>query len=245
VYKKQLKAKVDNMAIAVTLSSLGLVYYHLNKYEDAFESYQEALRLRRDHFGTDDDPDIASTLNSIGLVLFKQNQHELAKGCFTESLRIRTKLLGKDHRDVAILWYNIATIDYETGNDEIAIRMYKETLRVERASLGPEHPDVVLTLQHIGQVLQQIGSLDDALQYFGEALEIEKKKKNDDISTAKILNLIGNIYLQQGKVAPMMEKFTEASRIMERCGNAGEALVIAGYNFYTLSKTNPPCAPIA
>jgi tetratricopeptide (TPR) repeat protein len=123
--------------------------------------------------------------------------------------------------------------------------MYKETLRVERVSLGTDHPDVVLTLQHLGQILQQIGSLDEALYYFCEALEIEKKKKKNDISIAKILNLIGNIYLQQGKVAPMMEKFTEASRMMEMCGNAGEALVIAGYNFYGLSKTNPPCAPVA
>jgi len=245
VYKKQLKSGEDDIMIAVTLSSLGLVQYHLNMFEEAFESYQEALRLRRDHFGTDDNQDIASTLNSIGLVLFKQNMFELAKNCFTESLRIRTKLLGKDHRDVAILWYNIATIYFETGNDELAIRMYKETLRVERIALGPEHSDVVLTLQHIGQILQQLGHLDEALLYFIEALKIEKKKKRDEISVAKILNLMGNIFLQKGNVKPMMESFTEASRLLERCGRAGEALVIAGYNFYGLAKTNPPCAPIA
>ena len=229
----------------MTLSSIGLVQYHLKQYEEAFESYQEALRLRREHFGTDDTPDIASTLNSIGLVLFKQKMFDLARNCFSESLRIRTKLLGPDHKDVAILWYNIATIYFETGNDDLAIKMYKETLRVERAALGPSHPDVVLTLQHIGQVLQQVGNLPDALKYFQEALDIEKMLNRDGVSVAKILNLIGNIHLQEGKVEPMMESFTEASRLLERSGNSGESLVIAGYNFYGISKIHPKCAPVA
>lgn len=235
----------DRIPLAVTLSSIGLVQYHLRQYEEAFDSYQEALRLRREHFGTDDAPDIASTLNSIGLVLFKQEMFDLARNCFSESLRIRTKLLGKDHKDVAILWYNIATIYFETGIDDLAIKMYKETLRVERAALGPSHPDVVLTLQHIGQVLQQVGNLGDALNFFQEALDIEKKMNRDDVSIAKILNLIGNIHLQEGNVEPMMVTFTEASRLLERNGRRGEALLIAGHNFYGLSKLHPKCAPIA
>ncbi len=242
VYKKQIDAGVDSVATAATLSSIGLVQYHLKKYEDAFESYQAALRFQRDHFGTDDTPDIASTLNSIGLVLFKQSMFGLSRNCFEESLRIRVKLLGKDNRDVAILWYNLATIYFETGNVEIALKMYKETLRVELAALGPHHPDVVLTLQHIGQVLQQNGRLDEALLYFKEALEIERNINRCRVSIAKILNLIGNIYLQEGDVGPMMKSFAEASHLLE---NSGDAIVIAGYNFYGLSKVHPKCAPVA
>ena len=217
----------------------------MKKFEDAFESYQEALRLRREHFGTDDTPDIASTLNSIGLVLFKQSRFALARNCFSESLSIRTKLLGKDHRDCAILWYNLATIHFENGDDDIAIQMYKETLRVECTALGPDHPDVVLTLQHIGQVMQQVGKLEEALTYFHRALAVEQKFKKDHVSIAKILNLIGNIQLQEGRVEEMMQSFTEASRILERRGSTWESLVIAGYNFYGLSKAHPKCALIA
>jgi tetratricopeptide (TPR) repeat protein len=145
------------------------------------------------------------------------------------------------------LWYNIATIYFETGDDEIAIRLYKETLRVERASLGDEHPDVVLTLQHIGQVLQQLGDLKQSLGYFREALMIERKVPGDNrIAVAKILNLIGNIHLQEGNVSEMMECFDEASRIFDTNRQAGgETLVIAGFNFYGLSKIHPACAPVA
>jgi tetratricopeptide (TPR) repeat protein len=247
VYKMQTKAfGTESLNVAETLSSIGLMQYHLRDYETSFESYQEALRIRRNCIGHDDHPDVASTLNSVGLVLFKQDMFDLAKKCFAESLRIRSKILGRDHRDVAILWYNIATIHFETGEDDLAIQMYKETLRVERVSLGEDHPDVVLTLQHLGQVHQQLGQIEEAIRYFKEALEIERKRvESRSSSLGRILNLLGNVYLQLGRIEEMMECYVEASRIYEKNHRAGETLVIAGYNFYGLSKTNPPCAPVA
>jgi tetratricopeptide (TPR) repeat protein len=234
------------LGIAETMSSIGLMEYHLKNYEASFDDYQEALRIRRQNLGSDEHPEIASTLNSIGLVLFKQEIFELAKNCFTESLRIRSKLLGKNHGDVAILWYNIATIHFETGEDEIAIQMYKETLRVERLARGEDHPDVVLTLQHLGQVHQQLGKTEQAIDYFQEALAIERRRNEPARrSLARILNLLGNVYLQLGRTSNMMECYIEAARIFESNRVSGETLVIGGYNFYGLSKTNPPCAPVA
>ena len=246
VHERQQKAFGESSAeCAMTLSSIGLMQYHLKFYDEAFESYQEALRIRRDIYKTDEHADIASILNSIGLVLFKQNHLDMSQKCFSESLRIRLSLLGEDHRDVAILYYNIATIFFETGKEEQAISLYKETLRVERVALGSDHPDVVLTLQHIGQVLQQVGKLELALEYFIEALEIEQKRKTaDKLSVAKILNLIGNIHLQRCRIPEMMETFTEASRIFE-AHLPGETLVVAGYNFYSLSRMHPEAAPVA
>jgi tetratricopeptide (TPR) repeat protein len=247
VYKMQIVTfGADTLQVAETLSSIGLMQYHLRDYESSFESYQQALHIRRSCYGNDDHPDVASTLNSVGLVLFKQDMFDLAKKCFAESLRIRSKILGKDHRDVAILWYNIATIHFETGEDNVAIEMYKETLRVERTALGEDHPDVVLTLQHLGQVHQQLGQIEESLKYFNDAMTIERKQaESRSSSMGRILNLLGNVYLQLGRVDEMMECYVEASRIYEQNQRAGETLVIAGYNFYGLSKTNPPCAPVA
>mmetsp|Transcript_16955 Transcript_16955/g.46500 ORF Transcript_16955/g.46500 Transcript_16955/m.46500 type:complete len:717 (+) Transcript_16955:158-2308(+) len=235
----------NDFSMASILSNIGLMHYQLKDYPVAFDNYQEALRIQRDHFGTDDNLEIASTLNSIGLVLFNQGTHELALGCFNDSLRIRTKILGADHRDVAILWYNIATIHLERGNGDLAIELYQETLRVERIALGQKHHDVILTLQHLGLVYQQRGELDQALVYFSEALEIESTKTENHAAVGKLYNLIGNIHLQQADTAKMMECYSKASRVYCHAGKQAENLVIAGYNFYGLSKLHPPCAPIA
>jgi tetratricopeptide (TPR) repeat protein len=248
IYDMQLETfgKDNLMEVAVTLSSMGLMQYNLRSYDNAFESYQEALRVRRDHYGSENEnADVASTLNSLGLVLFKQEVFETAKDCFMESLRIRQNILGPNHRDVAILWYNIATIFFAAGEEDVAVKYYKETLRVERAALGPYHEDVAFTLQHVGQVFQQLGNLDEALQYFNQALVIERKGKDNMKAIRNILNLIGNVHLQQGDVVQMMKYYIEASRIYETDQQYGEGLVIVGYKFYLLSKLHPPCAPLA
>lgn len=244
-----LQVKTDgpsSLEVANTLSSMGLMQYQLKAYAPAFNCYQEALRIQRDHHGSDENADVASTLNSIGLVLFNEGVYTLSKSCFMDSLHIRRKLFGPDHRDVAILWYNIATIYLETGEDDFAIKLYKETLRVERKALGETHHDVILTLQHLGLVYQQRGELDEALTCFCEALEIERTKDgNSSVAVGKLLNLIGNIHLQRANVESMMECYTEASRINREWSRESDSLVIAGYNFYGLSKLHPPCAPLA
>ena len=135
---------LEHPSVTATLSSIGLVTYQMGNYSLALDIYQEVLRTRRDvclKAGTDDDLPVASTLNSIGLVLFKRGVHELAMSAFAEGLRIRRRLLGPDHRDVAIIVYNMATVQLEMGDEEEAMRAYRETLRIERAALGPDHDD--------------------------------------------------------------------------------------------------------
>ena len=231
--------------VAKTLTSIGLMHFQLSRYNESFDSYQQALQIRREIHGTDDHLDIASTLNSIGLVAFKLEMHELAKCCMSHSLRILRKVAGDNSRDVAILMYNIATIYFETGESEdVALMCYKETLRIERQSLGDDHPDVVLTLLHMGQKQQRV-SLDEALEYFTEALAIERRRRQqNNVSIAKILNLIGNIHLQEARVDEMMDCYVEASRIFEASNEPGATLMIAGYNFYGMSKAHPSCAAV-
>ena len=239
--------------IAELVSHIGLLQYQMQDFEGAFESYQEALQLRRDHYNGDEHLDIASTLNSIGLTLFKQSSLDMAKECFFESLRIRKSLLGDTHRDLAILYYNIATVYYEQADSpDIALKYYNETLRIEKITLGEHHKDVAITLRHVGQVYQSLGLLDNALKCFHDALHIERlnnqggpDNKNGALLLGQILNLIGNVYLQQGNTAGMMTSFVEVVRMYRECKIPESNLIIAGYNFYGLSKTQPPCAPVA
>mmetsp|Transcript_34107 Transcript_34107/g.82733 ORF Transcript_34107/g.82733 Transcript_34107/m.82733 type:complete len:705 (+) Transcript_34107:73-2187(+) len=248
VLNMQVEAFGSNaLVLAETLSFIALMQYHMGDYPSSLEAYQFALRIHREHSSNNDDPSIASTLNSIGLVFFKQQAYKLANMCFTESLRIRTKILGPNHRDVAILWYNLATVYFERGEEETAVKMYKETLRVEEFHLGANHPDVALTLRHLGQVHQQLGKLEEAAKYFRQVIVIERKRVVPNRSSlSKVLNLLGNVCLQMNQVPEMMKCYVEASRLNQANGaNASERLIIAGYNLYCLNKINPPAAPVA
>jgi tetratricopeptide (TPR) repeat protein len=245
VHTRTFKAYGSNsLQVANALSNVGLIQFQLQDHETACYRYQEALQIQRDNYGSDENTDVASSLNSIGLILFKQGFHDAAKDCFCDSLRIRRKILGPNHRDVAVICYNLATVHLETGDDELAIKYYKETLRVEQMT---NQQDAVMTLQNLGLVHQQRGELEEALIYFGEALEIEAAKVGNGREAAvKLLNLMGNMHLQTANVGEMMTCFTEACRIYrERDGQPHHALKISGYNFYDMSKVHPPGAPMA
>jgi len=244
----------NHIELAETYTNIGLMHYRLNRYAPAFDSYQEALRIQHEHFQGKQNLDLASTLNSLGLVAFKLGMSSLAKSCIAHGLRIVKSLMGADSRDVAILWYNIATVSFDTGEpDHLGFRYYREALRIERQILGDDHPDIVLTLVQIGQKCNGTGNIDGALSCFKEALEVERRRGRRHSSApcnllteAKILNLIGNIQLQRGEVADLMLSYAAASRIFERLPESStDRLAISGYFFYGVSKMFPPCAAMA
>lgn len=247
VYASQLPTYGENsLEVASTLTSMGLVQYHLGHLDDAFESYQESLRIRRNlppEEKRNNAADIASTMNSLGLVTFKQGMYKVSQEFFFHALRLRQEILGPDHHDVAILWYNLGTIYFEQGEDDEAVKFFKEALRVERISLGNHHKDTLMTLQHVSQVLQQVGRLEEAASMCSEALEIaSSRQKRDFASEAKLYNHLGNIYLQTGDVERMMDAYTQASRYYRKCGKSETDVIIAGYNYYGLAKLHPPSA---
>jgi tetratricopeptide (TPR) repeat protein len=95
-------------------------------------------------------------------------------------------------------------------------------------------------------VHRQRGELDKALEYFEEALSIERSMhESAHVSVAKMLNLIGNIHLQLGNLNELMSCYTEAARIYKTCEQSHDSLVIAGHNFYAISKVCPASASAA
>ena len=113
-----------------------------------------------------------------------------------------------------------------------------------------------MTLQHLGSIFQKTGQLDEALKCFLDALNVETRRaaggsssssssSSSQDSIGKIWNLVGNVHLQQGNTAAMMDSFTQALRIFRNQGLPDSTLSIAGYNLYGLSKIHPPCAPTA
>lgn len=234
--------------ISCTLSSIALIHYRTRRFTQALEVYQDALRIRRDAYG-DDHVEVASTLNSVGLVLFKMDLHDFALQSFNESLRIRRELLGPDHRDVAVVLYNLATCCLEVGQDDKAMFYYRETLRVEKAALGENHRDVILTLLHCGQVLQGRGELNEALEYYAQALEAQGKgsttNTSDHATAARILNHMGNIFLQRGQAREMVESLSNSLRRLRAADKKENELVVSGFNFYAIAKRHPEASSAA
>ena len=236
-----------SLPVASTVSSMALIYCQMEKYEDALELYQEALRIRRDCFEQQNHPDITATLNTIGLVLCRLHEFKLAKETFQKCLRIKVEALGPDHLDVSMLMHSLAAVNLDLGEDEDAVQMLERALKIRRNNLGPDHPEVASTLHHLGQAYQIRGLLEEAAESFKEGLDIERRTGGKDkVVIRKLLNLIGNIHLMLARVPDMMENFVEASRIEEEqeC-DFRTGLLVTGHNFFDLSLLHPQCAPVA
>eukprot|EP00980_Cylindrotheca_fusiformis_P028183 scaffold22586_cov138-Cylindrotheca_fusiformis.AAC.3 len=236
----------ERVEVANTLSHIGMLEYNLKDFDASFESYQHALRILREVHDGENHLCIAATLNSIGLVLFKKDLFQMARLCFVRALDIRQHILGPGHYDLAILWYNIATVYFETGDDCNAIKAYKESLRVESENMGELHDGVIRTVLHLASIFQQLGHLTEAEKHFREALKRlgQKRSKNFRLEV-KVLNGLGNLYLQKGDVPNAIAVFTKATRSL--CANnlSEDSLVITGLNYYSLCRMHPACAPVA
>lgn len=266
-YSKVYKLQVvllgpEHIEVGNTLSNIGFIHFHMKSYQTSIDLYQRTLNIQRKWCnGFSDSMSMAATLSSMALAAFSMGSSSMALEHFNESLRIRTTILGPDHVDLAILWYNIATIYLEQGDDDDALKFYKEALRLERLGATAPNLDVVVTLQHIGLVYRRLGMLDEALEYFTESFDLltimlSKGNENEkciDIekeivnSIVRILNLIGNIYFQLGCIGKMMECFAQLARLCHhRSDHSDSLLIIVSRHCLTqLSKNHPPCAATA
>jgi tetratricopeptide (TPR) repeat protein len=232
-----------SLEVATSLSLIALMQYRLRQYSSAYEMYYESLSIQVEILGGVN-LCVASTLNSLGLCCFYLKFFRRAKSFFLRCLKIRQNLTGSDNYDLAIIWYNIGTVCVENGDETEAIKCYVESLRIEEINLDYNKSEgAILAMKNLGYIYQRNGEIDEAAQYFRRALEIQQKKTspNPD-SIGKAYNVLGNIHLQKGNVAEMMDCYTNAARCYKR---TNETMLISGYTFYCLSKLHPQCSQAA
>jgi tetratricopeptide (TPR) repeat protein len=250
--------------VIVTLSSIGLIYYEQGDYQMAFQNYNEVLQKQLILHSFADHSDISSTLNSIGLILLHQEGYQHAMSCFCESLRMKLSLLGPHHHEIAVVWYNIASVYHGQGDHDNAIAYYKEAVRIEyerqrweqdnstpsdTSDMHSPSSNIVRSLQKLGAIHQENGDFEEALKYYKQALDLELKKvagARDDSSIGMLLNIIGNIHFQCANIGTMMQCLIQASRIFRQLNDHDrESITISGYGFYYLSRMCPSSAAAA
>ena len=285
-----------SLEVGRILSQIGSTLYDDQKYSLAIEFFLDAFKVQMIYHSFQDTVEAATTLNSIGLIYFLRQQYSSAEFCFTESLRMNITVLGYDHYDNSILWYNIASTNYEQGLHDKAITFYEAAIRIEslqsserarevtdnaamneaddmtvddgqrRAISSKRRSNNTRSLQKLGSIYEKQAELQKAKESYLQALRIELSLQcQQNIPTiARLLNVIGNIFLQEANIKPMMECYTTAARLLQhhklntdmscdgmdtvqtgRSNSNDCALIITGYKYYYLSRMHPPAAATA
>jgi tetratricopeptide (TPR) repeat protein len=222
------KSKLEEVQAEVLDAAvrLGQSLFQEGKYQDAANTYREAINLR---------PDDTTILSSLALSLTMNGSYAEAEPIHKKALEIRQKTLGSNHADIANTLNNLAVLYYNQGKYREAEPLYKQALEIGEKVLGPNHHDVGQSLNNLAGLYSAQGKYDEAEPLFKRALEIRQKALGINHSdVAQSLNNLAGLYGNQGKYAEAEPLFKQALTIWEK--NLGPNHPDVGYSLNNLAE---------
>ncbi|MEM8898185.1 MAG: DUF3856 domain-containing protein [Bacteroidota bacterium] len=225
--RKMIEIAKDEIEKSTALIYLGNASVGQNRYTEAIDSFQEALRIYRKL--TKENPqkyesDVALTLNNLGNVYTNLNRYTgEAIASFQEALRIYRKLAKENPQkyesDVASTLNNQGLAYVDLNRYTEAVDSYQEALGIRR-KLAKENPQkyeshVAGTLNNLGNAYTDLNRYTEAVDSYQEALGIFRKlvKKNPqkyESDVARTLNILGNSYAALNRYTEAIDFYQEA-----------------------------------
>ena len=167
------RSDVKAMSTIAILHNIGYIQYRASCHEEAMHTFEEALQLGRQVYGSHS-LEVAATMNCLGALYFHMPNPatEEALDLYQQCLVIRKAILGVQHKDVATTLNNIGRVNYIKAEYEEALSNYSEALSIRRVVLGESHLDVAATIYNAGQTYHQIGDLTRAMQLYQDFITI-------------------------------------------------------------------------
>jgi len=144
------------------LQKLGTANYHLKKYEDAIECFDEVLEKE-----TDGEYNVSSTLNMKGLSLGKLKKYEDAIKCFEKGIKF-LELNGEDYQKEELYKIMIQNIGFqyqEMEDYETAIKYHSRS-----SVIDPNYDEPLIEM---GFCYNCLDRFDDAIEVLDSALQID------------------------------------------------------------------------
>ncbi|MEO1085671.1 MAG: tetratricopeptide repeat protein, partial [Acidobacteriota bacterium] len=142
----------------------------LGRLQEAGPHYEQALGLRREHFG-DASLETAQALNNKALLLIRLAELEPAQELLLEVLDIRRRAPGQEYLTSQTL-HNLALIAMRNGEYERVRTLAAESLAIKEEVLHAGHPSQGRTLALLAGALRELAEYPAAEQALRRALEI-------------------------------------------------------------------------
>ncbi|CAM9587498.1 unnamed protein product, partial [Ectocarpus fasciculatus] len=137
-------------AVAISYSSVGLLFKIQGKYASALPLYERSQGIQEKVLGPEN-PDVATSLNNQAGLLSDFSaigKYQQADPLYLGAVTIWEAALGPDHPQVATGLNNRALLLEAQGKYVHAEPLYERSLAIREKALGPEHPDVAQSLNN-------------------------------------------------------------------------------------------------
>ncbi len=201
--------------LALSLTSLGAVFFRQAEFDQATLCFEQALQLREAALGPDH-PTVAASLNDLGAVFRQRGKYEQAIAHHQRALQIKERALGPDHPSVATSLGNLAYVLHDQGDFEQAKTYLLRALDIQTSALGLDHPAVATTLNGLGGVLGRLGEYEAAKASFERALRMKESALGPDhLEVAQSLSNLANVLRELGDYEQAKAHHLRALRIRE------------------------------
>lgn len=197
----------DTQGKALSLQSLGLIYYTKTDFDQAQAYHRRALQLFQ---SIGDRPNLAWQLRNLGLVEVNFSQYDRALGHYTQALQVFQEL--RQDAGVADCYGNIAIVYSFLGD-------YQKAIQYSFASL--KYREKVRDMAKVGQSYNSIGFLYTKLHkyvyarnYLEKSLQIADQR-GDRVSHVFPLVNLGEVYRVWGDDARAVAYLNKAVKLSE------------------------------
>ncbi len=221
----------DAMLLASTRYNIGRTYSGLGKTAEAIRSCLESKRLfesvgaRRD---------LIYVLSDIGSLYLYARDYKQAKSyseqslAMAEAVRNSSEPIGAlpDQYGVAGALSTLATLFSQDGKNSQAIEYLQKSTALYQELGGVRYGyQQAENLAELGRVHKAMGDNVQALLFLNKAFEVARKLPYHDL-TARIVNSIGLLYLEQEDYAKALGFFGQSLEANKRSSNQAEAALV-------------------
>ncbi len=194
----------------------GRIYDRWDRYDEAIESYEKALRIQQVALGPDH-IEVGTICNNLAIVKMYTGQYDEAEQLFIRTLEIWKNALGPEHPDVGLCLFNLGYLYDDLGRYEDAERCYYQSLAIRQKALGPDHSSIGVIYVNIADLQISLGKEDSAFTSLSMARDIIGKSLGErSIFYAQVLGSLGSMIVStRGKYAEAESLYKEALSICE------------------------------
>lgn len=202
---------------AKLMDTMGMVYVSLGLFDRATPLVENALSIRRNVLGRENQ-EVAESLDHVGYLTFEKGDLVGAEKSLREALAMQRKLLGNQHLDVTESLSNLGMVlrykETKEGNAE-SEQDYREALATRRKLLGGDDPAIAQSLNNLAMVLYaNKRDYAAAEPLFREAVEMNRRLLGDEHpEVATTLNNLALLLRDQGRYDESEQMFRKALAI--------------------------------
>ena len=204
----------ENNQYGKALSSLGVLYYWMGKYDLCEPIYLQVREIQEKAVGKNH-IDYAVSINNLALLYKEQARFDKAEPYYLESYQLFKSILGPEHPQFAQSVNNLGVFYFTLGNYVKAEPLYLEAKAIREKVLGKDHPEYATSLTNLATFYSTLGNNRKSELYHKEALNIFRRTMGKkSLRYAQSLYNLAAEYFTSGNYINSINLLREAREIL-------------------------------